>query len=102
MITFEKKLTVLTLNFVFKSDIVDILKTIKGRFWSKDECAWFIPITELPRFKRKIANYNPSYVFQEILSEYQIEQDRLEQAKKEQIIDQAREEAEAAEGELLY
>jgi|APCry1669193181_1035450.scaffolds.fasta_scaffold131224_1 hypothetical protein len=77
LIEVERKLTVVSLNFLFKPEIIDIVKTIKGRFWSKDDGKWYVPINEIERLRNKIKNYNPKYKFEDVLSPYQLEQAAL-------------------------
>ena len=71
LIQIEQKLTVASLTFAFKPDVIDIIKTIKGRFWSKEDTKWYVPITEVTRLKNKITNHDSKYTFEHLLTEYQ-------------------------------
>jgi hypothetical protein len=79
LIQIEQKLTVASLTFIFKPDVIDIIKTIKGRFWSKEDSKWYVPITEVTRVKNKITNHNSNYKFEDVLTEYQINQSASEE-----------------------
>jgi hypothetical protein len=54
--------------------VIDIIKTIKGRFWSNEDSKWYVSITEVTRVKNKITNNNSNYKFEDVLTEYQINQ----------------------------
>ena len=87
LIEVEHKLTVCALIFAFRGDIVEIIRTIPGRFWSRYENKWYLPLAQLQKFQRKVQVYEPLYNFKTIMSAY----DSLEQSrqKKETISTEA-------------
>lgn len=70
LIQIEKKITVASLTFSFKPDLVELVKTIKGRFWSQEDSKWYVPLTELDRLENKIKNHNNKYKIEHVLNQY--------------------------------
>ena len=70
LIQIEKKLTVASITFTFKPDLIDLIKTIKGRFWSQEDLKWYVPLTELERLEKKLINHNNKYKIEHILNQY--------------------------------
>jgi hypothetical protein len=82
------KLRVCSLIFAYRGDIVEILKTIPGRFWSRQDNSWYLPLAQLQKFQRKVQIYDPLYKFKTKLNAYELlEQSRqLEEASSGEVV----------------
>ena len=82
VIEVENKLRVCSLDFVFRSDIVNIIRMVRGRFWSRYENKWYMSIDELPFFQRKVALIEPKYKIVFVVSDYELNQEEEERIRR--------------------
>ena len=58
------------MTFSFKPVLIELVKTIKGRFWSQEDSKWYVPLTEVDRLENKIKNHDYKFKIEHVLNQY--------------------------------